>query len=78
MNGYDLSGVDPRSLDVVYSTGVFMHLDEWERYRYIADAWRVLRPGGRIYIDNFNLLTDEGWALFDDFRRSIRRSGPRT
>ena len=66
LNGYDLSGVDPRSLDVVYSTGVFMHLDEWERYRYIADAYRVLRPGGRIYIDNFNLLTDEGWALFDD------------
>ena len=23
-------------------------------------------PGGRIYIDNFNLLTDEGWAFFDD------------
>lgn len=66
LNGYDLTGVDTRSLDVVYSTGVFMHLDEWERYRYIADAYRVLRPGGRIYIDNFNLLSDEGWALFED------------
>jgi SAM-dependent methyltransferase len=66
LNGYDLTGVDARSLDVVYSTGVFMHLDEWERYRYVADAYRALRPGGRIYIDNFNLLTDEGWALFED------------
>jgi hypothetical protein len=25
------------------STGVFMHLDEWERYRYLAEAFRVLR-----------------------------------
>jgi SAM-dependent methyltransferase len=66
LNGFDLSGVDARSLDVVYSTGVFMHLDEWERYRYIADARRVLRSGGRLYVDNFNLLTDEGWAVFAD------------
>lgn len=66
LNGFDLTGVDARSLDVVYCTGVFMHLDEWERYRYIADAHRVLKPGGRLYVDNFNLLTDEGWKLFSD------------
>ena len=64
LNGYDLAGVADRSLDVVYCTGVFMHLDEWERFRYIVDAKRVLRPGGRIYVDNFNLLEPEGWALF--------------
>lgn len=64
LNGFDLTGVDAHSLDVVYSTGVFMHLDEWERYRYVADAHRVLRPGGRLYVDNFNLMTDEGWAIF--------------
>jgi ubiquinone/menaquinone biosynthesis C-methylase UbiE len=66
LNGFDLTGVDADSVDVVYSTGVFMHLDEWERYRYIADAHRALRPGGRIYVDNFNLLSDEGWRLFGD------------
>jgi SAM-dependent methyltransferase len=65
LNGGDLTGVDARSLDVVYSTGVFMYLDEWERYRYVADAYRALRPGGRIYIDTFNLVTDEGWAQFE-------------
>jgi len=70
LNGYDLAGVADRSQDVVYCTGVFMHLDEWERYRYILDARRVLRPGGRIYVDNFNLLEDEGWALFmEHFRQ---------
>jgi SAM-dependent methyltransferase len=69
LNGYDLTGVADGSLDVVYCTGVFMHLDEWERFRYIQDARRVLRPGGRLYVDNFNLLEDEGWALFLDLFR---------
>jgi ubiquinone/menaquinone biosynthesis C-methylase UbiE len=64
LNGYDLAGVADRSLDVVYCTGVFMHLDEWERFRYVLDARRVLRQGGRLYVDNFNLLEPEGWALF--------------
>lgn len=64
LNGFDLAGLEAASVDVVYCTGVFMQLDEWERFRYVADARRVLRPGGRIYIDNFNLMTDEGWALF--------------
>jgi SAM-dependent methyltransferase len=64
LNGYDLGGVADGSRDVVYCTGVFMHLDEWERFRYVKDARRVLRPGGRLYVDNFNLLEPEGWALF--------------
>ncbi len=70
LNGFDLSGVADASLDVVYCTGVFMHLDEWERFRYVLDARRVLRPGGRLYVDNFNLLEPEGWALFmEHFRQ---------
>jgi SAM-dependent methyltransferase len=66
LNGHDLTGIADSSIDVVYCTGVFMHLDEWERYRYIVEARRVLRPGGRLYVDNFNLLTDEGWRVFED------------
>jgi SAM-dependent methyltransferase len=64
LNGYDLAGIADASQDVVYCTGVFMHLDEWERFRYVKDARRVLRPGGRLYVDNFNLLEPEGWAFF--------------
>jgi hypothetical protein len=43
-----------------------MHLDEWDRYRYVLEARRVLKPAGRLYIDNFNLRSAEGWALFED------------
>jgi SAM-dependent methyltransferase len=69
LNGFDLTGIEDGSLDVVYCTGVFMHLDEWERYRYVLDGRRVLKPGGRIYVDNFNLLTDEGWAVFTELSK---------
>jgi SAM-dependent methyltransferase len=64
LNGADLDVFDSGSADVLYSTGVFMHLDEWDRYRYVAEAFRVLRDGGRLYVDSMNLLGDEGWALF--------------
>jgi ubiquinone/menaquinone biosynthesis C-methylase UbiE len=64
LRGADLFGVDDRSVDVIYCTGVFMHLDEWDRYRYVQEGYRVLRPGGRIYYDNFSLLSEEGWKVF--------------
>jgi SAM-dependent methyltransferase len=53
------------TVDVVYCTTVFMHLEEWDRYRYIQGAFRALKPGGRLYVDNFSLLAPDGWALFE-------------
>ena len=79
LNGVDLAGVDDASVDVAYCTGVFMHLDEWERYRYLAEAFRVLRPGGRVYVDNINLLSPEGWTHLhaDDADGSAGAAGQR-
>lgn len=52
------------SFDLVYCTIVFMHLLEWDRYRYVEEAFRVLRPGGRFYVDNFTVATETGWKIF--------------
>ena len=67
-SGYDLSGVADASVDVVYCTVVFMHLESWDRYNYILEAFRVLRPKGRIYVDNINLCSDGGWKVFETHR----------
>lgn len=66
ISGWDLAPVDDSSVDVVYCTIVFPHLDEWDRYSYVVEAMRVLRPGGRIYVDNVNLLSEPGWKFFTD------------
>ena len=65
-NGFDLADIPSESVDVVYCTVVFMHLEEWERYSYVKEGFRVLKPGGRMLVDNIDLTSDEGWALFID------------
>lgn len=69
LSGYDLRPIRDESVDVVYCTVVFMHLAEWDRYGYIEEARRVLRPGGRLYVDNISLTTDYGWNFFEASRR---------
>jgi SAM-dependent methyltransferase len=66
LDGTGLSGIPGESVDVLYCTTVFMHIEEWDRYRYVRDAHRVLRPGGRIYLDSFSLLSPDGWKLFEE------------
>ena len=62
--GNDLRSIESNSIDVVYCSVVFMHLEEWDRYNYIKEGYRVLKKSGRIYIDNFNLDSDMGWEIF--------------
>lgn len=64
INGWDLAPIESGVVDLVYCTVVFMHLDEWERYSYVREAMRVLRPGGRLYVDNINLQSEPGWEIF--------------
>jgi ubiquinone/menaquinone biosynthesis C-methylase UbiE len=52
------------SFDVVYITSVLGHLDEIDRWRYVEEAFRVLRPGGRLLLDNIDIESDEGWSMF--------------
>lgn len=71
-SGHDLKVFGDASFDVVYATVVFMHLDEWDRYNYVREAFRVLRPNGRFWCDNMNLCTDGGWKIFEDLNAAYR------
>lgn len=64
VSGYDLQPVRDASVDVVYTTVVFMHLEEWDRYNYVLEAKRILKPGGRFYCDNVDLASPAGWDVF--------------
>jgi SAM-dependent methyltransferase len=57
-----LDKLDGNSFDLVYSTNMLPHLDEMDRWRYVKDAFRVLRCGGRLCIDGVDLESDEGWG----------------
>src|SRR5947207_769107 len=76
ISGYNLSGVADASVDVVYCTVVFMHLEPWDRYNYILEAFRVLRPSGRIYVDNINLCSEGGWKVFETHRALLPATRP--
>ncbi len=77
LSGAGLAEIKDKSFNVVYSTNVFAHLDELDRWRYIEEGYRVLRPGGRIYVDNVDLEGDAGWSVFlSDYVRSKREEHP--
>lgn len=59
-----LAEIPEESVDLVYCTVVFMHLYEWDRWQYVKEAFRVLRPGGRCYFDNMSIGSEHGWQMF--------------
>jgi ubiquinone/menaquinone biosynthesis C-methylase UbiE len=58
--GPSLSMIPDASLDFVYSTIMLFHLDKEDAYEYLREAQRVLRVGGRLYVDTLNL--DGDWS----------------
>jgi ubiquinone/menaquinone biosynthesis C-methylase UbiE len=60
----NLSEFESQSFDVVFATNMLGHLDEIDRWRYVEEAFRVLRGGGRLFIDNIDLESDAGWTMF--------------
>jgi arsenite methyltransferase len=54
----DDPGLAPGSVDLIFTSDAYHHIDD--RVRYFASVAKVLRPGGRIAIVDFN---GSGWAV---------------
>jgi ubiquinone/menaquinone biosynthesis C-methylase UbiE len=70
LHDVELSEFESSSFDVVYFTNMLIHLDEMDRWQYAQEAFRVLRPAGRIFMDILDIESDGGWGMFA--RDSIR------
>jgi len=49
------------SFDKAYSVAVFCHMDKEDLFLYLRDLHRIMRPGGVIYVETWNLAHPVGW-----------------
>lgn len=62
----DLGKFDDGSFDVVFASNLLEHLERPDSTRLLAEARRVLRPGGRLILMQPNFRLNPG-RYFDDF-----------
>ena len=61
----DLQSFADSEFDAVFFEAVLGHMDREDSYRYMQEAFRVLKPGGRAYFQFFNLLHPTGMQEFE-------------
>ena len=59
-----LAPLPDASFDKAYCVAVFIHMDKEDFYLYLQELARVLKPGGLIYFDTWNLISRVGWRRF--------------
>jgi ubiquinone/menaquinone biosynthesis C-methylase UbiE len=74
LHAANLGEIPNASVDIVYCTNMLAHLDPMERWQYVMEAHRILRPSGRLYLDTIALDSPEGWAMLTNNVKQ-RRSG---
>ncbi len=52
------------AFDRAYSHLVLFHMDKEDMFLYLQELARVLKPGGLLYFDTWNLLHPAGWERF--------------
>lgn len=75
-----LDGCADASFDKAYCVAVFIHMDKEDFLLYLRELYRVLKPGGRLYFDHWNLAHPVGFERFEmevaqyvDFDHSQRK-----
>ncbi len=59
-----LDGIADASFDKAYCVAVFIHMDKEDFFLYLEEIARVLKPGGLLYFDTWNLASKVGWRRF--------------
>ncbi len=57
----DLSVLEDASIDKAYSIAVFCHLDKEDLFNYLRELRRVVKPGGTIFVETWNISHPIGW-----------------
>ncbi len=65
-DGFGLNGVPDDYFDLVYSLIVLQHVNKRAGFNYLCETRRVLKPGGRFVLEFMNLLSEKGFAGFQD------------
>ena len=59
--------------DKAYSVAVFCHMDKEDLFLYLQDLHRIIRPGGVIYVETWNLAHPVGWRRWEHEVRNWSR-----
>ena len=57
----NLEMIPDNSIDKAYSIAVMCHMDKEDLYLYLEELQRVVKPGGMIFVETWNLAHPVGW-----------------
>jgi SAM-dependent methyltransferase len=60
-----LDMLEDNSFDKAYSIAVFCHMDKEDLFLYMQELNRVIKPGGMIFVETWNLVSDVGWRRWE-------------
>ncbi len=69
-----LEMIPDHSIDKAYSIAVMCHMDKEDLYLYLEELHRVLKPGGMIFVETWNLAHPVGWKRWEYEVRNWSRS----
>ena len=67
VSGRDLRPLAEGVFDFAFALQVFHHLEREDTMRYLAELHRVLKPGGRVYLQFLNFEVEERAREFHDY-----------
>jgi SAM-dependent methyltransferase len=70
-----LAMIPDASMDAAYCVAVFIHMDKEDWFIYLTEMARILKPGGRIYFDHWNLAHPVGWRRWLMEVQEYRQNG---